>query len=167
MAKGAVKQAFKRFQKQSQESGKRKWSNWSTAQWKMSSVREYHFILKCDGPVWLKAGVGEVRYLLNNAIQHHTFDCHKKVGGCRHSAAVHWKRFTRRGKGVLPCIMPAESLEAFWCRSGGLGDSVWLEWVPKKIFAKIWHIACGCKNGIWYIHVSLQVYIVGKYAVNM
>ena len=39
--------------------------------------------------------------------------------------------FTRRGKGVLPCIMPAESLEAFWCGSGGWGDSVWLEWVPK------------------------------------
>ena len=54
--------------------------------------------------------------------------------------------------------MPAESLEAFWCGSGGLGDSVWLEWVPKRNII--------CKNlahSLWMLmaygaNVSLQVY---------
>ena len=45
---------------------------------------------------------------------------------------------------MLPCIMPAESLETFRYRSRGLGDSVWLEWVPKgRLF---WHMV----YGIWY-----------------
>ena len=63
----------------------------------MSRAREYHFVLKFDGPVWIT----------------HLIVIKKKYVVAVTPQLFTGSGFTRRGKGVLPCIMPAESLEAF------------------------------------------------------